>query len=264
VEILSVKILVCIKQVPDSCDTLAIDKNTCWVSYKPSTVFRMNRYDEFALEEALLIKETLPGTSVHALSVGPERACTTIRRALEMGADHGIHVLHSSEAYPSPFMTASLISSYARSIGYDLILTGVMSEDIMACQTGQFIAASLDMPFATSVIGVEFLHDERSVLVDREIEGGDRMSVRLDMPAVLTIQSGINTPRYPSLSNVLRARTQKQEAVRAEDLNPQETRETCIEVRYPDSASMGTFLEGSQQEKARELLRILREKAFIP
>ena len=111
------KILVCVKQVPDSSDTLAIDEQTGRIVFKPSTVFRMNRYDEFALEEALLIKEKFPGTSVHALSLGPERVGTTVRRALEMGADHGVHLVFTPDIYVSPFITASFIASYARNQG---------------------------------------------------------------------------------------------------------------------------------------------------
>ena len=111
--------------------------------------------------------------------------------------------------------------------GYDLIITGVMAEDDMACQTGQLIAALLDLPYATSVISTEFQMEEGTVIVDREIEGGRRLSVQLEMPAVLTIQSGINTPRYPSLSNVMRARTQQQEVIKIEDYELPEQRETC-------------------------------------
>lgn len=258
------KILACVKQVPDSPDTLAIDEGSCWISYMPSTVFRMNRYDEFALEQALFIKERLCGSSVHALSVGPQRASTTVRRAMEMGADHGIHILYSPETYPDPFITASLIATYASTREYDLILTGVMSEDLMDCQTGQLVAALLDVPCATSVIAMEFLHEDHAVIVDREIEGGARISVQMNMPAVLTIQPGINIPRYPSLSNVMRARTQAQETINADELSLPRERETCTGVRLPEPVTMGTFLEGSPREKARELLSILRDKALIP
>jgi electron transfer flavoprotein beta subunit len=258
-----VKILVCIKQVPDSSDTLAIDEQTGRMVFTPSTVFRMNRYDEFALEEALLIKEKFPGTSVHALSFGPERVGTTVRRALEMGADHGIHLVFTPEIYVSPFITAWFIASYARDRNYDLIIAGVMAEDDMACQTGQLIAALLDLPYATSVMSTEFQPANGTVIVDREIEGGHRLSVQLEMPAVLTIQSGINTPRYPSLSNVMRARTQQQEVIKIEAPELPEQRESFSNLRLPDSASLGTFISGSPREKAGELLQILHEKAFL-
>jgi electron transfer flavoprotein beta subunit len=258
-----VKILVCVKQVPDSSDTLDIDEQTGRIVFKPSTVFRMNRYDEFALEEALLIKERFPETSVHALSFGPERAGSTVRRALEMGADHGIHLVFTPDIYVSPFITAWFISSYARNRGYDLIIAGVMAEDDMACQTGQLIAALLDLPYATSVISTEFQPEGGTVIVDREIEGGSRLSVRLEMPAVLTIQSGINTPRYPSLSNVMRARTQQQEVIKIEASELPEQRETFSNLRLPDSTSLGTFITGSPREKAGKLVQILHEKAFL-
>ena len=257
------KILVCVKQVPDSSDTLAIDEQTGQIVFKPSTVFRMNRYDEFALEEALLIKEKFPGTSVHALSLGPERVSTTVRRALEMGADHGIHLMNPSETLISPFSVAFSIAAYARPRSYDLILTGVMAEDDMACQTGQLIAAILNLPCATSVISTDLRMDHNALVVDREIESGRRLRVQLGMPAVLTIQSGINTPRYPSLSNVMRARTQQQEVIKFEAPELPEQRETCSNLRLPDSTSLGTFITGSPREKARELLQILHEKAFL-
>jgi len=254
---------VCIKQVPDSSDTLAIDEQSGRMVFKPSTVFRMNRYDEFALEEALLLKEKFPGTSIHALSLGPERAGATVFRALEMGSDHGIHLVFTPGMYASPFITAWFIASYARNRNYDLIITGVMAEDDMACQTGQFIASFLDLPCATSVISTEFQPEGGTVIADREIEGGCRISVQLEMPAVLTIQTGINTPRYPSLSNVMRARTQPLEVIKIEESDLPERREICSGLRLPDSASLGTFISGSSREKAGKLLHILHEKAYL-
>lgn len=258
------EILVCIKQVPDSSDTLALHDQAGWISYGPLTVFRMNRFDEFALEEALQMKEVLPGTSVHAFSVGPERSAVTVRRALEMGADHGVHILLDQDGFMSPFAVASAIASYARGRSYDLILTGVMAEDDMACVTGQFTAAILDLPCATSVVRTELHMDTREILVDSEIEHGCRASCLLPLPAVLTIQSGINTPRYPSLSNVMRARSQKQEVVRIEDLGRVPPRELCTDMRLPDKAFQGFCIEGTPREKAQKLVGILHEGSLLP
>ena len=263
VEIPSLKILVCIKQVPDSNDTLQIDERTGHRSYTANTAFRMNRFDEFALEEALLIKENLPGTLVDALSVGPERASSNVQRALGMGADHGIHILVSAEGYGSPFTVASLIAACVRARNYDLIMTGVMAEDTMACQTGQLIAALLDLPCASSVIKEEACPESAEIMVEREIEGGSRETVRLKMPAVLTIQPGINFPRYPSFSKVMRARTYAQELIRAEDLPIEEPRESCCRVRIPDAPSQGVFIEGSSREKAHKLINVLHERSLL-
>lgn len=257
------KILVCVKQVPDSGETLTIDDASGWIDYGRSTVFRMNRYDEFALEEALLIRESQPDTVVHALSVGRERVESTLRRALEMGADHGIHILDARESYVSPFSVASLIASCARTRGYDLILAGVMAEDDMACQVGQLVAALLDLPCATSVIREEILPGGSEILVERELEGGCRQKVLLKTPAVLTIQPGINAPRYPSLSHVLRARSQPQEIIDSRALGVPGQQENAGRLRTPDLTSQGIFIEGSSREKARALVGILREKALL-
>jgi electron transfer flavoprotein beta subunit len=258
-----VKILVCVKQVPESSDTLQIDERRGCLSCEPSAVFRMNRFDEFALEEALLIKENLPGTLVEALSVGPERVSSSVQRALGMGVDHGIHILDRSDGYISPFTVASLIAACVRPRNYDLILTGVMAEDTMACQTGQLIAALLDLPCATSVIKERVCPESGEIEVEREIEGGSRQTVLLKMPAVLSVQPGINLPRYPSFSRVLRARTYPQEILKTEDFAIPEPRETCRGVRIPERASQGVFIEGSSRGKARKLIKILHEKSLL-
>ncbi|HPI92012.1 MAG TPA: electron transfer flavoprotein subunit beta/FixA family protein [Deltaproteobacteria bacterium] len=258
------KILVCIKQVPDSSETLELNPSTGWITYNPFTVFRMNRFDEYALEEALQLREQDPGTSVHALSVGPERVSSTLRRAMEMGSDCGVHLLMQQDEYISPVTVASAIASYARTRGYDLIITGVMAEDDMACMTGQLVAAILDLPSATSVIRVDHRTHDGSLEVDREIEGGTRISLLMDLPAVITVQSGINIPRYPSLSNVLRARSQPLELVRIEDLDIVPVRESCSGVKSPDSSIQGVYIDGTLREKALWLKELLHERAFLP
>lgn len=257
------KILVCVKQVIDSNESLVLDERTGELSYNPHTSYRMNRFDEFALEEALLIRERLPGSVVDALSMGPERVGSSLHRALGMGADHAIHILDGAEGYISPFAVASLIAACAGSRNYDLIIAGVMAEDTMAGQTGQLIAALLDLPCATSVIREEIWHERAEILVEREIETGSRETVRLELPAVISIQPGINSPRYPSFSKVMRARSYRQEVVKAEDLGTPESREIRRSVRIPEATAQGIFVEGSPREKARKLVRILHEKSIL-
>ena len=260
------KLLVCVKQVPDSEGHLSISQEGSWVTYEDKTVFRMNRFDEFALEEALLIRDRISHakkTSIDAISVGPPRARLTLKKAMAMGADEGIHIREDQDRYMSPFDTASLIAFYAKDKAYDMILAGVMAEDDMHCLVGQFIAEILEYPCATSVIHQEIINDGSEISVEREIETGRRECLRLKLPAVLTIQSGINTPRYPSLSNVIRARDQKIITIDAEKLQTLEKREELVLLSYPEPSSKGLFLEGTQREKAQTLLRILHEKSFI-
>lgn len=257
------RILVCVKQVPDSAQTLSIKDSVPRIIYEDSSVFRMNRYDEFALEEALLIRECFPASTIDALSVGPDRVRKTIIKALEMGANHGVHIRETSLDYLSPAARAALIAQYARGKSYDLILTGVMAEDDMECQVGQILAELLGMPCATSVAYRDISRDENEAYVEREIEGGAREGLTIALPALLSIQSGINTPRYPSLSNVLRARSQELETI--ETLQPHEglAIQTITSFTYPDTGATGEFIEGTSADKARKLIRVLHEHSVL-
>ena len=257
------KILVCIKQVGESESPIQIDDHGRWIQTDAITGYQMNRLDEFAVEEAVLLKETYPGTSVDAITLGPDRSAEVIKRAIGMGADHGVHMITESEGYLSPFNIASRIADYARDKQYTLILTGVMSEDQMQGQVGPMIAACLSLPWATSVIRQQLAPDTKSVLVEREIEGGRRDTLQLQLPAVLTIQSGINRPRYPSLSNLLRANKQKLETFQAGDSTQPQLRENVVRVTYPENSRSGTILTGTQREKASRLLNLFRERALL-
>jgi electron transfer flavoprotein beta subunit len=260
------KLLVCVKQVPDSEKRIVINREGSWIANKDKSVFRMNRFDEFALEEALLIRDHISHEQpiwVHAVSVGPPRVTLTLKKAMAMGADEGTHILVDDDRYMSPFDTASLIASYAKDKGYDMILTGVMAEDDMHCLVGQFVAEHLGYPFATAIIHQEIMDGRSKISVERAIESGRTECLRLNLPAVLTIQSGINTPRYPSLSNVIRAKDQKIISIDAEKLKTPEKREELMSLAYPEPSSKGQFIEGTQVEKAQKLLRILHEKSFI-
>jgi len=257
------KLLVCIKQVIDSQAPVIINESGVWVNYGSPSPFRMNRYDEFVLEEALRIKEKFNDVSIDTISVGPPRVISTLRKAMEMGANEGIHILTEGDSFISPYEIASAIASYAIQNSYELILTGAMSEDDMNSQVGQLIAEMMHRPCATLVMHQEISEDRKKIYIEREIEGGRRECLNLLLPAVLTIQSGINSPRYPSLSNVLRARKAKLLTIEAKNIITPEKREHLIGLSYPKTSSKGTFIEGTQREKAKELLRILHEKSLI-
>ena len=257
------KILVCIKQVCESDSPIQIDEHGGWIQTDAITGYRMNRLDEFAVEEAVLLKEAYPGTDIDAITVGPDRSAEVIKRAIGMGADHGVHIITESEGYINPFTIASGIADYARDRNYALIFAGVMSEDQMQGQVGPMIAACLTLPWATAVIRQQIAPDNKSIYVEREIEGGSRDTLQLQLPAVLTIQSGINTPRYPSLSNLLRANKQKLETIQAANATQAALRESVVRIVYPQKSRSGAFLSGSQQEKAIRLLKLLRERALL-
>lgn len=257
------KILVCVKQVCESTETLGINETATWIEYAGNTVFRMNRYDEYALEEGLRIAEHYPNAAVDVLSVGPERVQATIRRALGMGAHHGIHIMKNEDGYINAFERASLISAAVRSRNYDLILTGVMAEDDMEGQVGGLTAAMLSYACATNVIFQGPAERSGELAVEREIEGGCRERLTLKFPAVLTIQSGTNTPRYPTLSHILKSRTAALERIDACTLGAPRSSQVLEKIAFSPRGGKGEIIEGSPAQKAEKLLEILHRHSLL-
>ena len=255
------KILVCVKQVPVPEAIYEIDSSAHWVTPGSGVAYQMNRFDECAVEEAVRIKEAFPETVIDVLSIGPSRADAVIRRAMGMGGDNGIHIITQSAEFQDPFTIASWIAKMARQNAYDLIFTGIMSEDMLQGQIGPLTAELLSIPCATAVVSLS-LH-KNNVQVAREIEGGYRERVALKLPALLTIQSGIHTPRYPSLSNLLRANKQSIQTIEARTLAHPRARQAVHQVKLPQNIRNGIFLEGTTEVKADQLLRILTERSFL-
>jgi electron transfer flavoprotein beta subunit len=255
------KILVCIKPVPDPESFIVIDDSQNWII--PSDLFKMNRFDESALEEALSIRDRYKSVGLDVLSVGPENSKDVIRRALGMGADAGIHIFCDAEGYISPFLTASCIASYIKESFYDLIFTGAMSEDYMQGQVGPLAAEMTGLPCVSFVVKQDISPDKKSIYVEREMDGGLIESFELTLPALLTIQGGINKPRYPSLSNVLRANRAEIRTIHSDLIGITDLKQTNSRLTNPEKKREGYVLSGSVQEKAAKLIRILSQKAFI-
>jgi electron transfer flavoprotein beta subunit len=258
------KLLVCVKPVVDLETIPGPHYLGPGASSNGTTRYRINQFDEFALEEGLRIKEAFPGTTLDVITVAPQIAGSVLTRALGMGADHAIHVLLEQDGYVSPSVVAHLIARRAKGAGYDLILAGVMAEDDMHAQVGPMVAELLSMPVATAVVHQAALDDASAVYVEREIEGGEREALELLLPAVLTVQTGINRPRYPSLSKYLRAKKQVPETIHGAAQPGLVPTERLLRFTEPQKLRAGLRLEGTPEEKAARLLGILREKALLP
>ena len=256
------KILVLVKQTPAVEADIRISEDGASLLVGEND-WRMNRFDEFAVEEALRIREALPGSSVEAVSVGPPRVAAVLRRALAMGADAAIHILHDENQELFPSDTAFLIAAFVRERCYDLILAGVMSEDAMYGQTGAMLAELLGIPCATAVVEERLLSENGRLTVERELEGGLREGLELPLPALLTVQSGINRPRYPALSHVLRSRSQPLLVIPADTLPKASRREELLCLSWPAPSGKSFFLEGTADGKAERLAEIFRERAFF-
>ena len=255
-------ILVLVKQTPDAEALIGISGDGMSLVVGESD-WRMNGFDEFALEEALRIREAVPGSSVDAVSVGPSRVADVVRRALAMGADEGIHIRCEEPIDPFPAVIASLLAAFAGGRSYDLILAGVMSEDAMHAQTGPMLAELLGIPCATAVVAERLSPDSRMISVERELEGGLREGLEMPLPALVTVQSGINRPRYPALSHVLRSRSQPLLTIPADALPGPPRREMLLGIAWPVQPAKAVFLEGTAEEKAKRLAGIFHERAFL-
>ncbi len=261
------KILVCVKAVPDPdqviCEAGKSSAKDLQVRADGDVEFAMNRFDAFAVEEAVLIKEAYPDTVIDIISMGPENAKKVVKRGIGMGADAGVHILSSYAEACDAAMISSCIARFVQKRPYDLILCGVMSEDMMRFAVGPMIAELLHLPWATSVVkeNLDFAH--RSICVEQEQEGGSIAMYELPLPALLTLQSGINEPRYPSLSHMLRASRGVIEVMPAEGLCRPKPLYRTLRYFYPEKVRPGQVLEGTPAEKAQALLRILKENALL-
>ncbi len=252
------KILVCIKQVPDMDCRFRPNAGGVWFD-ETDIAWRMNEYDEYAVEQALRLKEQMGGTpEVAVLSIGPERVLDVVRKAMAMGCDAGVHILDTEVSLKESRQVAGLIASYAGGEGFDLIFTGIQSQDRASAQVGVLVAELLDIPCVTAI--VDFAWDNRAITVKRELEGGLRGVVRLRPPALFTCQSGLNDPRYPTLPNILKAKRKEIKTIPVADLPVAKPLTITTGFFAPSCKGKGIVLEGEVEIIADRLAEIVRGK----
>ena len=223
--------------------------------------YELNEYDLYAVEEGIRMAE-LYEAEVTVVSAGPEEAVQSLRKGLAMGATDAIFVPVEG-SMGDAFLSATVLAAALKPLQPDLVLAGVESNDLGGSQVGVLVAEQLGYVAATMTISVQVGND--GVLnVRRELEGGNFVEVNLQMPAVLTIQTGLNEPRYPSLKGIMAAK--RKDLVRLElsslDLSGSQLVET-IEYSYPPQRERAQMLEGSSEAIAGELVSLLREKEKV-
>src|SRR5215210_1607573 len=252
-------IVVCLKQVPKKDSILRIAQDQKWIDERDLS-YEMSEADAYALEEALRQKEK-HGGEVIVISLGPERARQSIKEALAKGADRAIHLFDSAfDAATDAPSIAKALAAALKDEKFDLIFTGLQSDDYGYAQVGLIIAERLGLASATIVMEVQ--PEEGGVRVKRELESGWFQWVKLPMPALLTIQSGINQLRYATLKGIMAAKKKEIREVKAanlgltaEDLKPQQQ----VERAYlPEKSKQTEFLEGKPAEIAAKLIEKLR------
>jgi electron transfer flavoprotein beta subunit len=257
------KILVAIKQVPVRDSPLVIGASGRWIE-EAGLSFEINEPDAYALEEALQLKEK-HGGEVVALCAGPARAQQTIRETLAKGADRAIHIEAENLGAFDTLGVARLLSEAARPENPDLILTGLQSDDLGYGQTGVVLAELLGLPHSTIIMQVDVVNKEglgAAIRVKRELEDGWFQHIAMPLPAVLTIQSGINKLRYATLMGIKRAKTKEIRSFAASaEVRPTSMR---IEKLYaPEKSRQAQIFEGDPKAAAAKLVEKLKFEARI-
>jgi electron transfer flavoprotein beta subunit len=250
-----VKIAVCIKQVPTREWQPRLNDQKTWIR-EADVSYEMNEPDAYALEEALRLREK-HGGEVVVCSAGPARVQTVIREALARGADRAIHVEHDSLGAADAFVIAEALAAAMRDEKFDLVLTGLQSDDQGHGQTGVILAERLGIPSSTIIMEVQI--EGSSLRVKRELEGGWFQWIAMPLPALLTIQSGINQLRYATLKGIMAAKKKEmKKAALPDGLQPSQQ---VVGLALPTRSKQTQMITGSPADAARELVRRLRDEA---
>lgn len=263
----SMDIIVCIKRVPDTAEIpVAIDETEKGIK-KGDLNFDINETDSYALEEAILIKEKLGGT-VSVISVGDEETNDILRMGLAKGADTAIRIWDDHCDHSDGHAIARILSQALRTRSFDLILTGCMAADNGFCQVGPTLAELLDIPHATFITRVDI--KEHSAVVQRELEGGVLEVLDMGLPALLTIQTGINKPRYASMLGIRKAAQKQIEDLGLNDIGldgkdmGKEGSKTRIERLYiPPVVKRAEIIQGSAEEVSMKLAELFKGKGVL-
>jgi electron transfer flavoprotein beta subunit len=251
------KIYVCVKDVPDSAANIRLSGPS---SYDESVIHLMNPYDENALEAACTFRDSVGG-DVIALSFGKDRALNTVRAALSLGADRGILVLSGQSQMPDSIFTSRVLAEVIEREGPPgMVFTGRSAIDSEGMQTMFRLAAHLGLPVLSDVVGLDLSRE--TVHAVREMDEGSRVSTVIPVPCVIGASKALNKPHYPTLPEILRARSKPVRTVHVSELKipPLSSRVEIVSLSAAVEERKGHILSGPLDQACDELIRILREE----
>jgi len=251
------KIAVLVKQVIGSESALEISDNNTWFKEENAS-FVMNPPDHYAIEEALLIKEKIGEGEVVIVSQGPARVQKVIREGLAKGTDRGIHIEESEQIETDPLSIAKSIVAAIKDENFDLILSGLQSDDMGMGQTGVLVGELLGMTTATLAIETDI--DKEKIRVKRELESGWFQWVTLRSPASVSIQSGINQPRYPSLKGIMGAKKKEIKIVQSQNT---EKNQSIEKVFVPQTSKETEIIDTDLNSTVDRIVEILKSEVKI-
>ena len=256
------KIAILLKQAPVKDATLKVNGDGLWID-EDNVTFEINESDHYGLEEALRLKEKHDGEVV-VVTMGPERVKESIKQALAKGADRAIHINSSGYSNPDPIAHAKLLCAAIKDENFDLILSGLQSDDLGYGQTGVLVAEMLGMAHATLVMETDV--QDGKIKVKRELEGGWFQSVELPLPAVLTIQSGLNQIRYATIKGIMAAKRKEIKEIAISDLGVSDADASGIQMHkiyLPVKTKQTVVLEGDTADIVSKLIDKLKNEAKV-
>jgi electron transfer flavoprotein beta subunit len=262
----ALSIVVCLKQIPNPDLQFQIAPDGKDIR-RDAVNYKLNGSDEYALEEAVRLKEK-HGGRVTALTLGPKRTEPMLREALAKGADEAVRIAYDDPAAFDVGKTARILAAAIRTLPHDVILTGVQSDDDVNSATGGLVAGRLGLPHASVVTRVVLAGNRLEVAC--ELEGGLQRVVSLSTPAVLTIQFGANTPRYAPLPAIMKAARQPIKEIGPSAIGLSGWDAVALPYSFevaglapPGAKGHAELITGSIEEQAKRFARLLREKGFV-
>jgi len=260
-------VIVCVKHVPETAEAeLKIDSSGKAIE-KTGLVFDINEWDDYALEEAVRIKEKQGGT-VTGITIGPQDSDSTLRKCLARGADKAIRLTDPKFEGSDGFAIAKILYSVIKTLHYDLILTGMQAGDDGSAMVGPILAQMLSLPHATMVKKIEL--GTGTAKINRELEGGLEEQVEVKLPALFSVQTGINEPRYVSIMGIRKAMQKEIKVMTLADTGLTEnevgTEGSWIKIEklyVPPVEKQAEFLKGSPDEVAAKITDILKSRGLI-
>jgi len=262
------RIVVLVKQVPDTEAKIEIKPGTTGIVTETIT-YVVNPYDEYAVEEALRIKEKLGEGEVIVVGMGPDKATEALRTCLAMGADKAVHLKDDAFEGSDSYATALALSKALEGLSYDLVLCGKQAVDDDNAAVGIELAELLGIPHVAVVTKIEISDDRTGAVCHREVEGASEV-VETPLPAVITAQKGLNEPRYASLKGIMTAKRKPIDVkdasslgLSAEQVGVQGSKAKVTSMSPPPARPEGKIVPGEPADAASEVIKLLREEAKV-
>jgi len=262
------KSLVLVKYVPDANSVFRINSDGTWVD-ESSLSFTVNDFDRYALEELLALKDAGRVEEVVALTVGPPAASSALRTCLATGADRAIHIQDDALVGCDPLSLARVIHKAIADESFSLILGGLQADDDNHTQVGGLVAGLMDYAYASAAMRLE-VSEDGALRVERELENNELQVVDLTLPAVVTVQTGINSPRYASLKGIMAAKKKPMTQMGLADLGldasavgASASRLVTVGFESPPKGKGAEIVSGTPDEVASKLITRIRENTGV-